>query len=97
MFTPYGHLTQASDIAANSVALIPLAAMETHGPHLPLSTDGIIVEGLLDRAAEFDTTKASIYCLPTLWLGASLEHARCAGTLSIEPELLIAQIIAIGE
>lgn len=97
MFTSYGHLTQADDIAPNSVVIIPLAAMESHGPHLPLSTDGIIVDGLLERAAEFDTTEAPIYCLPTLWLGASMEHVKCAGTLSIEPELLIAQIISIGE
>ena len=41
MFTSYGHLTQADDIAPNSVVIIPLAAMESHGPHLPLSTDGI--------------------------------------------------------
>ena len=68
MFTSYGHLTQADGIAPNSVVIIPLAAMESHGPHLPLSTDGIIVDGLLERAAEFDTTEAPIYCLPTLWL-----------------------------
>ncbi len=97
MFIPYGHLTQADSIAENSVAIIPLAAMEAHGPHLPLATDGLIVEGILDRAAERDTTKAPVYCLPSLWLGASSEHADYAGTLSVEPELLIAQIVSIGE
>ncbi len=97
MFISYGHLTQADSIAANSIAIIPLAAMETHGPHLPLATDGLIVEGLLDRAAELDTTNTPVYCLPSLWLGASSEHADRAGTLSVEPELLIAQIVSIGE
>lgn len=97
MFISYGHLNQTDSVAANSIAIVPLAAMETHGPHLPFATDGLIVEGLLDRAAELDTTKTPIYCLPSLWLGASSEHADRAGTLSVEPELLIAHIVSIGE
>ncbi len=97
MFISYGHMTQTDVVATNSVALIPLAAMETHGPHLPIATDGLIVEGIIDRASELDTTETPIYRLPSLWLGASGEHAARAGTLSIEPELLIAQTVSIGE
>ncbi len=97
MFVPYGHLTQTDVIAANSVALIPMAAMETHGPHLPLATDGLIAEGIVERASKLNTNKAPIYRLPVLWLGASTEHADRSGTLSIEPEALISQICSVGE
>lgn len=97
MFVPYGYLTQTDVVAANGVALIPMAAMETHGPHLPLATDGLIAEGIAERASELNTDKAPIYRLPMLWLGASAEHADRAGTLSIEPEALISQICSIGE
>jgi creatinine amidohydrolase len=97
VFIPYGHLTQSDVIAANSVALIPMAAMETHGPHLPLATDGLIAEGIIERASELNATKGLTYLLPPLWLGASAEHADRAGTLSAEPEILISQICSIGE
>jgi creatinine amidohydrolase len=97
VFIPYGHLTQTDVIAANSVALIPMAAIETHGPHLPLATDVLIAEGIAKRASELNVTKGLIYLLPTLWTGSSAEHVDRAGTISVEPEFLISQICAIGE
>ena len=97
MFIHFSHQTQTTASRTNSVAVLPLGAMETHGPHLPLGTDGLIAEGLLDRATELDTTKTEILRLPLLWLGASCEHAGRAGTLSWEPEQLIAQIVSIAE
>jgi creatinine amidohydrolase len=96
MFVSYAHLTQASLPGANAVAILPLASLETHGPHLPLGTDGLIAEGILDRAADMDHTAASFVRLPLLWLGASGEHDR-PGTLSMTPEQFIAQIEAVGE
>jgi len=70
--------------------------METHGPHLPLGTDSIIADGILDRAAELDAHDVPILRLPVVWLGASAEHAGHPGTLSTEPEHLIAHIVDIG-
>ncbi|MCC6914538.1 MAG: creatininase family protein [Rhodospirillaceae bacterium] len=95
MLTPYIHLTQADLPLKDAVAVIPLASMETHGPHLPLGTDGLIAEGILAHAAERITARA--VSLPTLWLGASSEHCAHAGTLSCEPEHMIASIAAHGE
>ena len=83
-----------SDVA---VAVLPLGATEYHGPHLPLTTDALIVNGILDRTARLDRTATKILRLPTVMVGASAEHADRVGTLSIEPETLIAQIIATGQ
>ena len=97
MFHAFDHLTQTSIPTDAAVAVLPLGAMETHGPHLPLGTDSLIAGGILDRTRDLDQSAAPILRLPPLWLGASAEHANRAGTLSIEPEALITQIEAIGE
>ena len=96
MFVSFTHQTQTWVPGADAVAIIPLAAVESHGPHLPLGTDGLIIAGILDRAAQFDTGRVSFVRLPPLWLGASPEHADHPGTLSLEPEHLIEQIVAVG-
>lgn len=98
MFVRYADLPQTAFPAAPStVAVLPLAAVESHGPHLPLGTDALIADGILDRSATFDEIRAHpVLRLPTLWLGASAEHGG-AGTLSIEPEPLVAQIVAVAE
>ncbi len=95
MLVPFTHLTQADLPWTDGVAVIPLAAVETHGPHLPLGTDGLIAEGILARAGERIAARVAV--LPTQWLGASAEHSDLAGTLSCEPEHLIAAIVCLGE
>lgn len=97
MFHAFDHLTQASVPKGTAVAVLPLGAMETHGPHLPLGTDTLIAGGILDAAQALDKSADPILRVPPLWLGASAEHADRAGTLSIEPEALIGQIEAVGE
>ena len=81
----------------DAITLIPMAAVEAHGPHLPLGTDCIIAEGIIDHAASSDRSAHTVYRLPTLWLGASDEHAGNRGTLSLDSEQVIAQVFAIGE
>jgi creatinine amidohydrolase len=71
--------------------------VESHAPHLPLDTDLFLAESLLDAAAPLLPETVEILRLPALWLGASGEHAHARGTLSREPEALIADIEAIGE
>jgi len=97
MFVEFGQITQTDAIAANSVAILPLAAMEAHGLHLPLATDALIANAIVDTAAKSDSSKTPFYRLPAIWLGASTEHADRAGTLTIEPEFLVSQIVAIGK
>ncbi len=85
------------DALEGAVAVLPLGAVETHGPHLPLGTDTLIAERLLDRTlAEWEEAPLALLRLPALWIGASGEHDQGLGTLALEAEETIAAIQAIG-
>jgi creatinine amidohydrolase len=79
------------------VAILPLAAIEQHGPHLPLSTDLDIGLGILAAAFRLLPSDFPAFALPPQAVGASREHARFAGSLALEPELLIAAIESAGD
>ena len=87
----------ASFALRDPVAILPLAAIEQHGPHLPLSTDLDIGLGVLAAAFRLLPGECPAWVLPPQALGASREHARFPGTISLEPELVIAAIEAAGE
>lgn len=83
--------------ARRPVAALMLGAIEQHGPHLPLATDGLIGDGLLAAAAARLPEDFPLIALPSLSLGASDEHAGFAGTLSLPAEQMMRQIVAVGE
>ena len=87
----------ASFASRDPVAILPIAAIEQHGPHLPLSTDLDIGLGLLAAAFQQLPGDCPAWVLPPQALGASREHARFSGTISLEPEPLIAAIEAAGD
>lgn len=82
---------------ARAVALLPLGATEQHGPHLPLSVDTVLVEGVVRQALVHLTPSDQVLVLPTQSLGLSIEHGAFAGTLSLSPETLIRLWVEIGE
>ncbi len=82
--------------ADGAVAILPLGAVESHGPHLPLGTDTLIAERLLDCALADWPDAPALLRVPALWLGASGEHDQGQGTLALEAEETIAAIQAIG-
>jgi creatinine amidohydrolase len=67
----------------STVALLPVAAIEQHGPHLPLSTDAVINEAIVRAALQQLPAKTTLLALPALTVGLSPEHARFGGTLTI--------------
>lgn len=92
-------LSNAEIEAAGSrdpVVILPLAATEQHGPHLPLSTDVDIGMGLLAAATRHLPDDAEVWSLPAVTVGASEEHARFPGTMSVTTEELTDQIVETG-
>ena len=78
------------------VAILPIAAIEQHGPHLPLSTDLDIGMGLLTNALDYLPHDFPALVLPVQAIGCSLEHTHFQGTLSLEPHLLSEVIFQNG-
>ena len=68
-------------------AVVMIGAMEQHGPHLPLKTDSMIGEALALGVAE---RLGNALKGPTIRIGCSRHHLSFAGTISVEPETLLA-------
>jgi creatinine amidohydrolase len=83
-------------VERNPVVVLPLAAIEQHGPHLPLSTDLDIGLGLLTAALRQLPTDVPVLVLPPQAIGCSREHLHFAGTLSLGPTSLIEMIEETG-
>lgn len=81
---------------ARTVAVLPIAAIEQHGPHLPVSTDTAIAEGHVAEVVARLPDEASVLFLPVLAYGKSDEHLSFPGTLTLSAETLIAVITEIG-
>ncbi len=93
-FLPY--LTTAELAAlqrkAETVVLQPVAAIEQHGPHLPLAVDTAIVCGVLGRALERLDPAVPALCLPPLCYGKSNEHSGFPGTITLSAGTLLATL-----
>ena len=83
--------------AASTVAVLPVAAIEQHGPHLPVSVDTTLVDGVVAAALPHLGADLSVLFLPTQQVGKSNEHQRFPGTLSLSAETLIRVWTEIGE
>ncbi len=78
-----------------TVAVLPVAAVEQHGPHLPVGVDDYINEGVV--AAAMPMMPDSVLVLPASHVGKSNEHLAFPGTLTFSAETLIRVWTEIGE
>jgi creatinine amidohydrolase len=83
--------------AARWIAVLPLAATEQHGPHLPLDTDVMIAKAYLGRVRELLPTTLPVSFLPIERVGISTEHIDFPGTLTLSTEVALKSWMAIGE
>ena len=89
--------TAFGDAAKNWIAVLPLAATEQHGPHLPLGVDSIIAEGMIAECVRVLPPEAPVTFLPVQEICKSNEHMDFAGTLTLDWKTVIDTWIAIGE
>jgi creatinine amidohydrolase len=80
-----------------TIAVLPVAATEQHGPHLPLSVDTDLVDGVVNACLPHLAADAPVLFLPTQTVGLSPEHARFSGTLTLKAETVIRLWTDIGE
>ena len=83
--------------AARVIAVLPVGAIEQHGPHLPVATDACINQGVLARALEQMPDDLPVTVLPMLPVGKSNEHIAFPGTLTLSAETLIRVWTEVGE
>ncbi|MHA7599105.1 creatininase family protein [Alicycliphilus sp. T452] len=87
----------ASGLAAQTVAVLPVAAIEQHGPHLPLSVDATLLRGVIDAALPLLPAELPVLFLPPMAVGLSTEHLSYPGTLTLSPATLLALWTEVGE
>jgi creatinine amidohydrolase len=72
-----------------TIAVLPVAAIEQHGPHLPVSTDTTIMQGMLEAVIERLPADLDVRLLPVQAVGKSNEHLHAPGTLTLPAATLI--------
>lgn len=79
-----------------AIVILPTAAIEQHGPHLPVGTDTMIAEGMLARLRTACPDDIDIRILPTQAVGKSNEHLWASGTLTLSAATALAAWLEIG-
>jgi creatinine amidohydrolase len=86
----------ASGAIDKAVAVLPVAAIEQHGPHLPLSVDTTLVNGVVNASLDHLPADLPVLFLPTQQIGKSNEHIRFPGTLTLSAQTLISLWMELG-
>lgn len=93
----YDELTweEIRDIDKDRVVILPIATIEDHGPHLPVSTDCTLTQALCERVAE--ARREETVLLPIVSYGYSPHHEDFPGSLNVGWKVLVEQLISIGK
>jgi creatinine amidohydrolase len=79
------------------VAILPIAAVEQHGPHLPVRVDAAINAGVVARTVELMEDDLPVLVLPMMPVGKSVEHTAYPGTLTFNYDTLAKMWFELGE
>jgi creatinine amidohydrolase len=79
-------------IEKSKIAILPIGAVEAHGPHLPLGTDNFLAESVSERVAN----RTGAFLLPTLPYGQVWSLKNFPGSINISNETLISFLVDIG-
>lgn len=80
-----------------AVAVLPIGAVEQHGPHLSVGTDYLCAEDAARLACGKIQSDADFLLLPAIAYALSIEHIHVAGTLTLMPQTLISVLTDIGD
>lgn len=98
--TAFADLTspQVAELLAGErkpVLLLPIGAVEPHGPHAPLGTDAIISAGMCTRAAAQLADELAVLTLPALPYGVTRYAAAFPGAISVNEDTLLAIVVDV--
>lgn len=81
----------------NAVAILPVGAVEAHGPHLPLGTDVIIAEGMARAAADvLSEGGRTVFVLPPVWYTAAPFARTFPGTVDVDGRTVTELVLRIA-
>ncbi|MBU6360863.1 MAG: creatininase family protein [Chloroflexi bacterium] len=90
--------TQIRDLPKNEgVVILPVGAIEQHGPHLPVWTDTLLVTEVLNQTLAALSAEVQAWALPPVTYGKSNEHTGFAGTFSLSAATLNAVLLDIAK
>ncbi len=99
--TEYEYLSwpEVKNIASSkrSTIIWPFGAVEQHGPHLPLATDSIFVDEIVNEVLNLIPKDKPLKRFPTQYVGFSPEHLGFDGTITLSSNLLINLIVEVGK
>lgn len=96
-FLPRLSSTQIKNLQKrDSLVILPIGAVEQHGPHLPVFTDTLLAETVLEESLKYVPSDSNIWFLPSMPYGKSNEHLGRAGTFSLSSSTLQSVILDIG-
>lgn len=87
--------TQLDAVDRQTPVLLPVAAVEQHGDHLPLGTDTMQVNAILERVDA--AVDGKLLILPTQQIGCSEHHMKLPGSLSVSHETFRRVVIDVAE
>ena len=80
-------------VAPTALAVLPVGAIEQHGPHLPTKTDTFVVQAITALAAAKLPEDVTAVILPAVSFGSSAHHLPFGGTLSLGQDTLVAVLM----